>query len=55
MSVIANETNLLNQYKNSGITSNLYPKIVMKLNSVSFKSINVFDYIFKYNFLIYIT
>ena len=37
MSVIANETNLLNQYNNSGITSNLYPKIVMKLTSIALK------------------
>lgn len=31
MSVIANETNLLKGYKNSGISNNLYPKILMKL------------------------
>ena len=37
MSIIANETNLLNQSKNSGITSNIYPKIIMRLTSIALK------------------
>lgn len=37
MSVIADETNLLKQYKNSGMTNIIYPKIIMKLTGIALR------------------